>query len=359
MQAEKSTSFVRSQMPSGIDLLVCDANMSPETVHSMLRPLTRLVKVGGHMVLTLKLVNGAKSAGRCLREAGERFRGWKTVWGGHAMNNKGKERTVVFKKEVQGDDKEEEEREKEREGAEEGGSKESNKNGVKSKVFWEEYHKKNPSVDWITTPANIIEHMVGEGDQNVLEVGCGTSSLSKEIASRFKNVNITATDVSLSAVSTCASRHSGVPNLAYSVLDLLAPPPSLGSWDVVVDKGCLDTFMFRSPAQSRLEHVTRALDNVHDLLKPGGRYVVVSPRANLQARLGGVGWRLKDWRGWKTVSRRKVKCEVTLEGRTGTGDVFVYTCVREDSYDPREGGEKFKEQDEGPEVCPGRGGRGG
>ena len=355
MQAEKTTGFVSTHMPEGVDLLVCDANMSPETVHTMLRPLARLVKVGGHMVLTLKLVNGAKSANRCLREAADRFKGWKMIWGGHAMNNKGKERTVIFVKESQEEETVQQGQGQERENAEGVGENQGNKNVVKSAKFWEEYHKANPEVDWITSPANIIGHIVGKDDKNILEVGCGTSELSKEMASRLKSSKFTSTDVSPAAVSTCASRYKDVKNLKYEVLDLLGDVQGKGTWDVVVDKGCLDTFMFRSPAQERLKHVTTALDNIHTLLCPGGRYVVVSPRANLQARFGGVGWRLKDWMGWKSVTRRKVKCEVSLEGRTGVGDIYIYACIREDSYDPKAEGWKFKEQDEGPEVCPGCG----
>eukprot|EP00520_Triparma_pacifica_P009509 CAMPEP_0118660324 /NCGR_PEP_ID=MMETSP0785-20121206/15611_1 /TAXON_ID=91992 /ORGANISM="Bolidomonas pacifica, Strain CCMP 1866" /LENGTH=693 /DNA_ID=CAMNT_0006553541 /DNA_START=97 /DNA_END=2175 /DNA_ORIENTATION=+ len=350
MQAEKTTSFVDSHMSEGVDLLVCDANMSPETVHTMLRPLTRLVKVGGHIVLTLKLVNGSKSASRCLREAADRFNGWKMIWGGHAMNNKGKERTVIFVKEEEGVEPMEEEQARVGEEKKGGGV-------VKSGKFWEEYHKENPEVDWITSPKNIIEHMIGQNDRSVLEVGCGTSELSKEMAVKFKESTFTATDVSPAAVKTCSSRHGDVENLKYEVLDLLGDNiEEKGKWGVVVDKGCLDTFMFRSPANERLSHVTKALDNVHTLLSPGGRYVLVSPRANLQARFGGVGWRIKDWKGWESVTRRRVKCqEVCLEGRTGVGDVFIYTCVRKDSYNRNAEGGKFKEQDEGPPVCPGCG----
>lgn len=341
MQAEKTVRLVNLKMPDGIDLMVCDANMSPETIHTMLRPLTKLVKVGGSMVLTLKLVNGAKSAKRCLREAADRFVGWNMIWGGHCMGNKGKERTVVFVKEAQFEETQEEQP----------ASVEVEKE-VKSGKFWEEYHKANPGVDWITTPKNIIEHLSGKNDKVILEVGCGTSELGKEMAVRWKDKEITATDVSPAAVSICSSRHEGVTNLKYEVLDLLGDVQGKGKWGVVVDKGCLDTFMFRSPVADRLEHVTRALDNIHTLLSPGGKYVVVSPRGNIQARFGGVGWRLKDWKGWESVVRKRVTCEVSLEGRTGVGDVYVYSCTRLDSYDPKAEGGKFKEQDEGPENCP-------
>ena len=147
--------------------------------------------------------------------------------------------------------------------------------------------------------------------------------------------------------------------LEYRVLNVLQEPrqqqqeqqrPSRhDQWDVILDKGCLDTFMFRSRQRGAENNVYtellhRALDNIHTWLKGGnkanvnddggndddnqqqkhrvGVYVLLTPRSKIRA--------VRDYAGFDSVQRH-VLAASTAGTTTTHGDLIDTTNNDNDS----------------------------
>ena len=190
--------------------------------------------------------------------------------------------------------------------------------------FWDSYHNENDSEEWISKPGEEVLQMIfdqiddckrNEDDKRfrcqrrcftILEIGCGTSTLSRDLKRYIERKNpmvevvACGTDVSkvcidvnqkrdcLRAVrppSAIADNNNNTNNvnvntvidkpssdsrgsLWYEVLNVLDGEPSRKNWDLIIDKGCLDTFVFRS--RQRGSHnknypqcLRKLLDNLH------------------------------------------------------------------------------------------------
>ncbi|KRQ23797.1 methyltransferase [Mycobacteroides sp. H001] len=96
---------------------------------------------------------------------------------------------------------------------------------------------------------------------DVLDVGCGTGMLTRELAPLAQRVvGIDSDDPSLRIART----ETSAPNVEYIHADFLQHPFPAGSFDLIA-------------AIASLHHmdVERGLQRMSDLLKPGGRIVVV------------------------------------------------------------------------------------
>ena len=161
----------------------------------------------------------------------------------------------------------------------------------------------------------------------ILEIGCGTSTLSREVYLYFhtnegtivedqmnhRRVHVVATDVSAVCIDQMNerdatwlstrldsenatqddgnSRVDGVEHLTgleYCVVDLTnsrsAPEWFENYFDYILDKGCLDTFVFRSRNRGSSSRglVECVLDNLWSWLNPcTGRYLILTPRSRV------------------------------------------------------------------------------
>lgn len=200
--------------------------------------------------------------------------------------------------------------------------------------FWDEYHETNGEKEWIVLPTpELFELMfsccppVAEGGRlRVLEIGCGTSYMARDFwqymegREKGPNLHVRSTDVSQVCVNTCYSRDKDIPNvfgpedaredqcgLEYAVLNILDDPDESerGAWDVILDKACLDTFIFRSSQRGESKTystiIQKALDNIFTLLADQGVYMLLSPRTKLKA--------LRDYNGFSVVERRAIYSE--------------------------------------------------
>jgi hypothetical protein len=254
----------------------------------------------------------------------------------------------------------------------------------------------------------------------ILEIGSGTSCLARELCRYLNNNNnsnnntakpwntfcyrtttvefhVLATDVShvcieqnrqrdapfiLSSTSSRSSSSSSPSLLQYQVLNVVqgggdSPAAELaGKFDVILDKGCLDTFLFRSrtrgsgPKRDYSPLVRTVLDNVHTWLATGnsnehdgnsndtstpptatsgggggggggGVYLILSPRSKLKC--------VRDYRGFASVERHLLDLTKLDRGdlenssnRTGNDcnkntskeRVFLYQCHKNPRYSP-------------------------
>jgi len=113
---------------------------------------------------------------------------------------------------------------------------------------------------------------------HVLEVGCGTGSTALLLAPSA--AQITATDISRRMVEIAREKAStqGVANVRFEQATLFDEGLQAGSFDVVLGFNFLHL----------LEDLPGALRRVHELLKPGGRFVSKTVCLGQQSRLWAI-----------------------------------------------------------------------
>lgn len=212
--------------------------------------------------------------------------------------------------------------------------------------FWDDFYESEESEikEWILEPNEyLLQHLAREIDKEnsnmVLEIGCGTSTLSRELyklmSSERQSICFVATDVSSIGIQQCQRRDKELlsQNLKYNVMNITEKNQSLkGKVDVVLDKGCLDTFLFRSKNTGRgYGSLVRAvLDNVHHMLNPsGGKYLILSPRTKLKA--------IRDYVGFSSVVRRQLGPGFQPAGlqenhKKANESLFLYICQVNPDY---------------------------
>jgi len=192
-----------------------------------------------------------------------------------------------------------------------------------------------PEEEWIVRPSNrnamdaLARAIVSYGrakseaasgatvSVRLLEVGCGRSRLSAGLLRRLREdgagagVEYTAVATDVSAGAVGGGWGDVGDGVRYGVLDVLRPEwsafPAHGDFDVVLDKGCLDTFLFRGGGRrTRRKGAGRAsdddapflysslvrtmLDNVSALTagcnpgmtQPNPLYLVLTPRKKIR-----------------------------------------------------------------------------
>ena len=245
--------------------------------------------------------------------------------------------------------------------------------------FWNEYHEGSSATDepkeWIArnTPhlldlliSGLAEREEGRCRHHwhrtrtirIMEIGCGTSTLSRCLLSHLRqrreqqltsssssSYQVVATDVSHVCIQNNRDRDfdfttslAGTDdNLRYEVLDALSTADidakfqsEESRYHVVLDKGCLDTFLFRNTRgkKSTERHpplLATLLLNVSKMLQPGGRYIVVSPRRRIPS--------LSQFIGFSEVTRLDIEAASVgeLDGNQGdnpSARAYAFVCQR-------------------------------
>jgi Methyltransferase domain len=169
----------------------------------------------------------------------------------------------------------------------------------------------------------------------ILEIGCGTSLLSDSlckywdhhVADGAKKLHVIATDVSPVCIeqqiklqeqrqllqqekrqNICLDNEfPPKTKLEYQVLNITESRPELVSqFDMILDKGCLDTCLFRS--KNTEDWIDTVLHNIYSWLKvPNGLYTIITPRSKIK--------HVRDYIGFH-VTRT-----ILNESQFGTGDL--------------------------------------
>lgn len=230
--------------------------------------------------------------------------------------------------------------------------------------FWDEFHEANREKEWLvhgnsTLFETILDncHSFAKYHLRVLEIGCGTSNLSRDFWHCIQDSNqqnsfrdrvlVRATDVSRVCVDSCYERDKKMPHvfgpgdkatdsngIEYGVLDVQVSPTDkeAGLWDVIIDKACMDTFLFRSKSRGEGKNypsiVRVALLNIWRLLADTGVYILISPRSKLKA--------VRDFAGFESVERRDIRPEtsgVIVSKVTDLAQVcYLYICHKNKDF---------------------------
>jgi SAM-dependent methyltransferase len=205
--------------------------------------------------------------------------------------------------------------------------------------FWNDYHERDDDKEWILKPSEqlldrILSIISDTSCPKVLEIGCGTSQLARWLYERKRSDSSTfvVTDVSPVCIQINQSRDAAIlsDRFEYQVLNALEPAdPSLcQKFDVVLDKGCLDTFLYRSSKGSQL--VPKLLGNVCNWLSDRGQYLVLTPRPRIPM--------LRDYPSFSSVRRVMLDDSTAtlgdLDGGTTKQVVYLHVCTKRHSDIP-------------------------
>jgi SAM-dependent methyltransferase len=218
--------------------------------------------------------------------------------------------------------------------------------------FWNVYHTNESDKEWIVKPsAKLLDYLQTwmPKDATLLEIGCGTSYLARYLylCERFTGTCFLVTDVSPVCVDINRKRDASLlsDRFQYQVLDALDPPLTLKKqhFDVVMDKGCLDTFLYRSSHGEKL--VISLLENVHQMLKNDGRYIIFSPRRKIRL--------IRDYKGFQFIERISLSSSNSdvgdLCGETRKSVVFLHIYRKSVQQNPNKG--EMKDLDDLSESC--------
>ncbi|CDR95245.1 hypothetical protein, conserved [Babesia bigemina] len=146
--------------------------------------------------------------------------------------------------------------------------------------YWNKrYEEIDGTYDWYMDWHALKAHLPVEvnADSRILHVGCGTSKLAQDLHEAgihdVKNVDISASCIN--------AMREMFPHLAYAVVDAaqIGSYYPAESFDLVIDKGCLDTMLCNKNFD---ETVPAMLKGIHTVLRPvmycrnNGTLVVVS-----------------------------------------------------------------------------------
>jgi hypothetical protein len=223
--------------------------------------------------------------------------------------------------------------------------------------FWDDFHQDNDCKEWIMQPSDEILETIARHcpktstDLKILEIGCGTSTMARDLWQHIKkedenrNVYMLVTDVSPVCIQINEERDEALltteyfekqapeSSLEYFVLNVVDDRP-LGeeqkACEVILDKGCLDTFLFRSRQRGENHVYTpivkKVLDNIWSwMADDDGVYLLISPRSRLRA--------VRDFAGFASVERHSLSSAskadlVGNEDKSG----YIYVCRKNTSY---------------------------
>ncbi|XP_062832925.1 EEF1A lysine methyltransferase 4 [Anolis carolinensis] len=157
--------------------------------------------------------------------------------------------------------------------------------GYRDRGFWEaRYRLEGAAVpgEWfggLERFRGLLEAEVKPGD-SVLVLGCGNSALSYDLF-QLGYTNITSIDYSVACITSMKNRYAHCPGLHWAVMDARALTFTDKSFDVVLEKGTLDSLMVEEKDPWNVSHeATQLLDKVlmevSRVLRPGGRFISIT-----------------------------------------------------------------------------------
>lgn len=120
----------------------------------------------------------------------------------------------------------------------------------------------------VGTHREIYESLLPLDGARVLELGCGKAEITRQIAKSARGVSITAMEVD-QAQHALNLTISDLPNVRFEFGGAENIPEADGRFDIVL--------MFKSLHHVPLEHLDRALREIHRVLRPGGLAYLAEP----------------------------------------------------------------------------------
>lgn len=204
--------------------------------------------------------------------------------------------------------------------------------------FWDRQHAEGTATEWIYAPSDeLCDAILGpvlalrREKITVLEIGCGTSRLAMDLCDFFhrrhpdKSLTMLATDASSVCIEQQRARNKQSDQCSYEVWNILEEKKDW-KFDMVLDKGCVDTLLFRAKKGEELAGV--ALENIKQCLKDPITcpYCIITSRKKYRKYLSS---------SFSNIIRhdldieRKGSSEIVKEEKNAR--VFLYVCSQTDS----------------------------
>jgi demethylmenaquinone methyltransferase/2-methoxy-6-polyprenyl-1,4-benzoquinol methylase/phosphoethanolamine N-methyltransferase len=116
----------------------------------------------------------------------------------------------------------------------------------------------------------VIQQLALRGSERILDIGCGTGTLTRDIAAALadkKNSLCTGLDAAEKMIAAAKKKASGIPNIHFDAAIAERLPYENGSFDAAVS-----TFFFH---HIHFELKKKVLAETARILKPGGRFIIV------------------------------------------------------------------------------------
>lgn len=141
--------------------------------------------------------------------------------------------------------------------------------------YWNErYTKDEKTFEWYQGYVGIQKvlrlHLVP--NKTILVPGCGNSSLSEEIYINDCK-NVTSVDFSPVVINQMKQKYINKPAMAWVAADVTKLPMEDASFDIIVDKGCVDSLLCGETSE---DAAVATLREYYRVLKPAGVCIIVS-----------------------------------------------------------------------------------
>jgi len=116
----------------------------------------------------------------------------------------------------------------------------------------------------------VIQRLALRGNEQILDIGCGTGTLTRDIAAALGNKTLsrcTGLDAAEQMIKAAQRKAAGIPNIRFDAAVAERLPYATGSFDAAVS-----TFFFH---HVHFELKKKVLAETARVLKPGGRFIVV------------------------------------------------------------------------------------
>jgi len=125
---------------------------------------------------------------------------------------------------------------------------------------------KSQSFMYNTREAYFIEFMALKNGEKILDIGCGSGTFAKELATKYKQSKITGADAS-AAVIGFARKGNNQKNLGFVTAPAEKLPFKSSSFDVVIISHLIE----------HLKNPEKALKEIRRVLKDGGKMFLTTP----------------------------------------------------------------------------------
>lgn len=194
--------------------------------------------------------------------------------------------------------------------------------------YWDERYTKDPEpFDWYQRYNGISDKITTyiKKEDRVLMLGCGNSRITEEMY-EDGYTSISNIDISKVVIDQMNEKHKEKSTVTWEVMNATSLSFSDDSFDVVFDKGTMDSILCGENSTST---VHRSLKEVYRVLKPGGVYFCVSygKPENRLAYLENQAefkWTVEV----ETVPKPTVGGELLAESKDGSHVHYIYLCKK-------------------------------
>eukprot|EP00092_Neocalanus_flemingeri_P003266 GFUD01003497.1.p1 GENE.GFUD01003497.1~~GFUD01003497.1.p1 ORF type:complete len:665 (+),score=233.31 GFUD01003497.1:1632-3626(+) len=198
------------------------------------------------------------------------------------------------------------------------------------KEYWDNFFKKRgkKAFEWYGEYHELcgILHKYSRAVDNILQVGCGNSSLASDLYDvGYRNIrSIDISDLVIAQMSQ-QNRHRG--ELIFEKMDVTDMRFKDEEFSVVLDKGTLDA-LFTDTTEEVVTKVEQMWEEISRVLRVGGRYLCVSL---LQSHILSAMVTWFSSRGWPV---RVIRCVEADQSKTAQERVFPVFVVVATKFKP-------------------------